>query len=547
MAVMSEIKQSEGVADKGENAISPEATRDQLEKIVASDEFAKASRNKQLLRFLVVEALEGRSSDLRGYQIGVAVFDRASDFDPQLDPIVRTQAHRLRHALDRYYLKEGAFDPVKIRVLKGQYVPEFLANRAVDESVGPSGFGPMDVAHRRGLPAIAVLPFSILSAGKGDDIASIGLAEELVHAFSVFPDLKVTSSFSAQASLEPQMLPVDVGKRLGVDYIVHGTLRQSQSTVRITVELLDTLDGTNLMSERYEYELSATSVFDVQDDIVRRCVARIADDYGAISRAFAATRTVERTSELVAYEAIMTFQKYNYESTSKTWAAAKSALEKAVEIDPDYARAWSFLAEIHCDNYGLGFADDPDTLDKAVIYADRAIKLDPVCQHAHFVKSYVHFLKRETDEFKRTVAEAIAFNPNAAYIVGFSGFLMAMSGDWEGGLHILRESEDLNPYHPPFFSIARCLDAYRRGDYLAAKSEAAKVQMERLPWGHLLRAITSKKLGNQEEAIRAYERLLEVRPEFSQDRGGARAYLRAYIHEDSLVDELVKDLNSILS
>lgn len=519
----------------------------QLERILNSDEFANARRNRQLLRHLVVETLEGRASDLRGYQIGVAVFDKGSDFDPQLDPIVRTQAHRLRHALDRYSIKEGLSDPIRIDIPKGQYVPSFSRVLNSDTSGRVAGFGPEDIARRRGLPAIAVFPFSILSGSEEWGFVSLGLAEELVHAFSVFPDLRVAASYSTQAGLDEKMPPREVGRLHGVDYIIHGTLRQSKEIVRITVELLDTLDGTNLLSERYEYKLSASNVFDVQDDIVRRVVAKIADDYGVISRTFQLPENRQRTDQITAYQAVLNFQKYNCEPTRTTYKTSKAALEQAVETDPGYARAWALLAEMCCDNFGLQFEEDPETLDRAADFAERAINLDAVCQHAHMVRAYAHFLKREHNEFLQAIEKAISLNPNAAYNSGFGGFLIAMSGDWERGLHILREAEALNPYHPPFFAIALCLDAYQRRDWESALGEARRIGVLRFPWTHLLSAAVLCKLDRMEEASEALRRLSDIRPEFVQDLSKARNYLQAYIYDASLVDDLVQDLESSLN
>ncbi len=104
---------------------TPRAVRKQLERILGSPEFKATDKQKEFLSFVVGETLEDRASRLKGYTIAVDVYGRTENFDPQVDPVVRLEAGRLRRALDHYYLKAGRNDPVRIEIPKGGYIPTF--------------------------------------------------------------------------------------------------------------------------------------------------------------------------------------------------------------------------------------------------------------------------------------------------------------------------------------------------------------------------------------------------------------------------------------
>ena len=99
------------------------AVRGQLARIIASGAFAQSQRRQRFLSYVVEETLAGRGDRLKGYSVGVEVFDRRADFDPAIDPIVRIEATRLRDKLREYYGTEGRNDPVRIELPKGSYAP----------------------------------------------------------------------------------------------------------------------------------------------------------------------------------------------------------------------------------------------------------------------------------------------------------------------------------------------------------------------------------------------------------------------------------------
>ena len=132
--------------------VSAADIREQLKRILASADFAKSERMSRFLTFVVEQTLAGHSDRLKGYTIGLEVFDRPDDFDPQIDSIVRVEAGRLRERLSRYYLGDGASDPVRIDMPKGSYTPRF--ERVADDDTGTAADSGRPAGATRRLAAI---------------------------------------------------------------------------------------------------------------------------------------------------------------------------------------------------------------------------------------------------------------------------------------------------------------------------------------------------------------------------------------------------------
>ncbi len=216
-----------------------------------------------------------------------------------------------------------------------------------------------------------------------------------------------------------------------------------------------------------------------------------------------------------------------------------AALEQAVEIDPEYGLAWAMLGHLHADNHALGFCEIEDSLEKALTFSRKGVALAPGNQFAWDSISLVYFHRGDKELFLQHVEQTLALNPNAPYIVGVAGWHMALYGEWDRGLTLLKKGMKLNPYHPSWFHLAPFMDYYRRGEYENAFAEALKFNFPELYLDPLMRAVTLGQLERQNEAKAAVSQLLKLEPDFAT-RG--RLLISRYVKVDDLVDKIIEGL-----
>jgi adenylate cyclase len=244
-------------------------------------------------------------------------------------------------------------------------------------------------------------------------------------------------------------------------------------------------------------------------------------------------------STLLAYDAVLRFYHYETVLTPKAFQTALSALERAVELDPEYGLAWSMLGHLHADNYALGFCEIEAPLEKALMFAKKGVMLAPENQFAQDALSLVYFHRGDKEQFLKHVHKTISLNPNAPYIVGVAGWHLALYGEWECGLYLLNKGIKLNPLHPTWFNLVPYMDYYRRGDYKNALAEAMNFNFPTLYLDPMMRAAALGQMGKKSEARRALRELIRLVPDFIEQ---GRHLLSRYVKADSLIDQIFEGL-----
>jgi adenylate cyclase len=244
-----------------------EAVRRQLERVLASQGFARNERLSKFLRVAVERHLEGRDSDLKESVIGIEVFGRRPGFDSKQDSTVRSEAGRLRARLAEYYAGEGRADAVIIELPKGGYIPAFrqLGLRENGETRSwwpwPGGaFAAVAVAlalagwwwiQHRGAPiAVAVMPLTNLSQDPANDYLADGLTDEIIRDLSIIDGLAVRSQTSSFVFKGKPRNVREAGEQLHADYILEGSVLRSGQQLRINAH-------EHRIGELAFYELSA--------------------------------------------------------------------------------------------------------------------------------------------------------------------------------------------------------------------------------------------------------------------------------------------------
>ena len=518
--------------------LSHDAIREELNCILASREFQATSRIRDFLRFVVEETLAGHADQLKGYTIATEVFDRGKEFDAAKDPIVRTQAGRLRRALERYYLVTGWRDPIHINIPKGRYIPYFVAQTIETTRVKDPTARASDHLNEYSLmsPSVAVLPMENLTADPDQHFSTIGLAEELITELNRFQDIVVVPMQRATLATELPANLEQLGKTAGTRFLLGGTVRWDPETVKVSMHLIDAKTRRQVWAEAYKHKLEASSLIAMQEDIARNVVAAIGSEYGIIARRLSAESRKKSPADLDTYEAMLRYYSYQIAPSPQTSTVCFAALQRAVEKEPEYGPAWSALATLHCQMYTFDIPGFDHPLDTALQYARKGVFLEPGSQIGRLVLAYASYLSDDFDSFHQEIDTALGLNPNSLYTVGAAGYLHVMVGESERGLSLLDRAITASPFYPQWFHYAYFIDYFHRREYDRALLEIQKYSSSQDFWSPALHAAILGKLNRSSEAKVHIEELMGLKPDFAPR---ARELLHRSLKVEDVIDELI--------
>ena len=362
---------------------------------------------------------------------------------------------------------------------------------------------------------VAVLPFRY--TGSNADLKGLaeGLSEEVITGLSRFSYLRVTARGSmAKYSSESGDVRA-IGKELGARYVMEASLRQAGNKLRLAVQLIDTVSGAHLWAETYERTFNAGSVFDVQDDLVPRIVATVADQYGVLPRSMSEVLRHKSDDALTPHEAVLRTFSYFSRITPEEHAVVRKILERAVRAAPDHADSWAMLSMVYRGEFAQGYNAGPNPLDRALTAGQRAVDLAPTHALGHYALATAHFFRKEMIPFRVEAERALKLNPLDASVKAYLGLLTALSGEWDRGCEVVESAMQLNPNCPGYFYFARCFNAYRQGRYAEVVEGAARVNMPGYYNVPALQAAALGQLGRRDEARKGVQDLLKLRPDFA--------------------------------
>ena len=389
--------------------------------------------------------------------------------------------------------------------------PVEAAARSEAVGVTPEGAGVLPLPKG---PVIAVLPFANVSGNREDEFFTDGMTEDIITALSRFTNLFVIARNSTSRYKGQSIDVREIRRDLGAEYVLEGAIRRSEAHLRVNVELLDASNGTHLWAETYDRDLTAGEVFAVQDQITNSVVATLADTSGVLARSGLSEAGKKPTDNLDAYEAVLRTYSYWDRQAPTEHHEVREALERAVELDADYANAWACLAIVYLDEFRSSFNPRPDPLGRALEAARHAVRLDPTSSFSHQALAQTQFYRKDLDAFFPAAERAVQLNPNDCTTVAMMGLLMAYAGRWEYGIQLIEKARALNPYHPGWYYLPLASNHYRAGDYEKALEAAQNVNMPGFWGSHMFLAAIYGQLGRTREAQVAVENLDGVFPDF---------------------------------
>ena len=367
-------------------------------------------------------------------------------------------------------------------------------------------------------PVIAVLPFDNLSGEPEQEYFSDGLSEDLITGLSRFPDLFVIGRNTTFQFKGRAVSVQEIARQLGARYVIEGSVRRGGNTIRVNAQLLDSSTGSHLWADTFDRELNATEIFALQDEITAQIIGAIAGSYGVIARNQLESAKTGGTDNLEAYECVL--QSYAYEQvlTPDVHAAVRDCLERAVELDPTYADAWSKLAFMYADEHAFGYNPRPGSLDRALAAAQRAVELEPSSQMTHWHLARTHFWRNEVDAAVTEADRALALNPNNAFVLAAAGAYMAPTNpeNRKRGAALADKAMLIDPNPPGWYHVANIMWRYQNRDYESALRASLKMNLPGFYQTHMWRLMIYGQLGRTADAEQTTAKLLALYPPFPE-------------------------------
>jgi TolB-like protein/Tfp pilus assembly protein PilF len=366
-------------------------------------------------------------------------------------------------------------------------------------------------------PSIVVLPFTNISGDPQQEYFSDGITEDLTTDLSKFSGLFVIARNSAFTYKGKAVKVQDVSRELGVRYALEGSVRKADSQVRITAQLIDTPSGQHLWAERYDRELK--DIFALQDEITRQIVANLRVEVGQ-AELERARRTP--TENLTAYDYVLrgreAFLRASLDQTQKEAnAQARQLFEKAIELDPAYAEAYTWLGYTYLLERIMVWNLDPQTLERAGELAQKAIALDDSLPRPHLLLGQVYRWKKQHEQAIAEVERALALDPNSDYAYVNLGDVLFAVGRPEETIGLVEKAMHLNPRYPVYY-LQLLGQAYgmtgRYEEAIATLKRVVTLNPNFFP-AHLVLASCYVELGRLAEAQAAAAEVLRINPNFS--------------------------------
>jgi adenylate cyclase len=385
-------------------------------------------------------------------------------------------------------------------------------------------------------PSIAVLPFDNMSGDPTKEYFSDGLTEEIITGLSKIPKLFVIARNSTFTYKGKPVKVQQVSRELGVKYVLEGSVRSAGERVRITAQLIDSMTGQHLWAERYDRQMK--DIFAIQDDITMNIMIAL---QVKLTEGEQARLMSKGTGNLEAYIKFLEANKHFFKFNKDGFILARQKYEEAIDLEPEYARAYGGLALTYIVPLWFGWEDSPEqALAKANEHTQRCLALDDTNAYAHAFLGALCLVQRQWDKAIAAGKRAVTLSPNSADILAMFAITLKSVGRVDEALSMIEKAIRLNPMPPEWYLHE--LGTYYR--LLGRYDEALAILKKNLARGsdYLTSMInltaTYSMAGKLDQARAQAKEVLRKIPDFS-----AEQFMKGFPYKDQkIIDDFIENL-----
>lgn len=313
-------------------------------------------------------------------------------------------------------------------------------------------------------PTLLVLPIENMQNDKSYDVFLDGITEDLITDLSRFSNLRVLASNTSFRIKDLNSSTASLQQALALDYILEGSVRRNNASMRINLQLIDAKRGVNIWAQRYDR--NTDEIFTLQDQIIQELIAQLNIYPKSSNSSIIAKRA---TNNLQAYEFFLEGQRLSRIQSKQSNLQARELYKKAIMTDPEYGRAYGALAYTYALDFGYGWTDTPiENLDHALQMANKGIKLNPNIPQTYWSLGYVLARRKEYNKALEAAMHSIRIAPNYADGYGLLGLISNGLAEFDKALEYIRKGKQLNPYYSWDYLFNEGFALYMKGHYKEA-------------------------------------------------------------------------------
>ncbi len=331
----------------------------------------------------------------------------------------------------------------KVKIKPGELIPEPETEDDGQNSDSLANESPdRPVITDTGKPSIAVLPFENMSGDSEQEYFSDGISEDIITELSRFSDLHVIARHSSFLFKNQSIDILEIGEKLGVQYVIEGSVRKSARRVRITAQLIDVATGNQIWADRYDRELE--DIFSVQDDVVRIITTTLVGRVGQARRNRAVTKG---TSNMNAYDWFVQGRELFHKTTSEENVRACEMFEKVVSLDPGFGAAHAFLAESYIRDWSMYWNEPPESsYDRAWASAKQSLALDDTDSRCQTTVALAYLYSGDHEQAHYRLTKALSLNPCDTHAITYMSRYEMFMGNAERSIELIDEARHFDPF-----------------------------------------------------------------------------------------------------